>query len=228
MAHITQSPMRLNGVDYGAGEVVPDDAASPHLLHAQLLVSVPDEVVASRREADGPFDPTVHSPARVLTFVERYPARTEEILAAEEGNPTPRASLVSALEDWLLTRPEPAPAAVSLPDSNTDDVDGDRTTVPEPGVTAAAGATSGDLGPDVVDEMRAAAGTDPAGQPNPSAPVPSYDPGAHTTLEVLAYVDEHPDRLIALADAERAGKNRKGLLEDLARRHSASSSPDDR
>jgi hypothetical protein len=56
--------------------------------------------------------------------------------------------------------------------------------------------------------MRAAA--DPA-----VAGPETFDPGAYTVADVLAYVDEHPDEAAAVRDAEAAGKARVTLLEAL-------------
>jgi hypothetical protein len=45
-----------------------------------------------------------------------------------------------------------------------------------------------------------------------------FDPADHTVGDVEAYVDEHPDELGAVLDAERAGKNRVTLVEALEAR----------
>lgn len=39
-----------------------------------------------------------------------------------------------------------------------------------------------------------------------------YDPGEHTVEEVLAHVEDHPDQLADVLDAEQAGKGRVTLL----------------
>lgn len=52
-------------------------------------------------------------------------------------------------------------------------------------------------------------------QPIESAGEP-YDPGSHTTAEVLAYVDAHPDEADAVLAAEQAGKNRSTLVNQLS------------
>lgn len=40
----------------------------------------------------------------------------------------------------------------------------------------------------------------------------TFDPGAHTIPDVMTYVEEHPDELDAIRDAEAAGKARSTLL----------------
>lgn len=41
----------------------------------------------------------------------------------------------------------------------------------------------------------------------------SFDPGEHNVEEVEAFLVEHPDDAQAVLDAERAGKDRKGVIE---------------
>jgi hypothetical protein len=43
----------------------------------------------------------------------------------------------------------------------------------------------------------------------------AFDPGAHTIADVLAYVDEHPEQVQSVYDAESDGKARTTLLADL-------------
>ena len=43
----------------------------------------------------------------------------------------------------------------------------------------------------------------------------AFDPGAHTIAEVLAFVDENPDQVREMIDAEEAGKNRSTLITQL-------------
>ena len=43
-------------------------------------------------------------------------------------------------------------------------------------------------------------------------------PSDHTVADVLAYVEEHPDQLQSIYDAEQAGKARVTLLEQLEAR----------
>ena len=50
-----------------------------------------------------------------------------------------------------------------------------------------------------------------AGTNNPD-PASDFDPGDHTVAEVEAYLDEHPDEIDRVLEAERAGKNRTTLL----------------
>jgi hypothetical protein len=45
--------------------------------------------------------------------------------------------------------------------------------------------------------------------------VSDYDPADHTVEEVKAYVEEHPDELEAVHEAEVEGKNRVTLIEWL-------------
>ena len=42
----------------------------------------------------------------------------------------------------------------------------------------------------------------------------TFDPGAHTVADVEAYLDEHPDEIDRVLEAERAGKNRTTLVDD--------------
>ena len=41
---------------------------------------------------------------------------------------------------------------------------------------------------------------------------PTFDPGAHTVAEVLAFIEAHPETAEAVLAAEREGKARKSLL----------------
>lgn len=43
----------------------------------------------------------------------------------------------------------------------------------------------------------------------------TFDPGEHTVADVIAYVAEFPDSRAAVLDAEKAGKNRVTLVEQL-------------
>ena len=43
----------------------------------------------------------------------------------------------------------------------------------------------------------------------------TFDPGEHTVADVLAYVAEYPDSRAGVLDAEKAGKNRVTLVEQL-------------
>lgn len=43
----------------------------------------------------------------------------------------------------------------------------------------------------------------------------TFDPGEHTVDDVVLYVDEHPDQLDAVFNAEQAGKARSTLLSQL-------------
>ena len=54
-----------------------------------------------------------------------------------------------------------------------------------------------------------AAGTN---NPDPASDADAFDPGAHTVADVEAYLDEHPDEIDRVLEAERAGKNRTTLL----------------
>jgi hypothetical protein len=63
--------------------------------------------------------------------------------------------------------------------------------------------------------------TDPPADEYPAAPAPAeaeveFDPGEHTVAEVEAYVQEHPDDVDRVLDAERAGKNRVTLTGDAS------------
>ena len=51
-----------------------------------------------------------------------------------------------------------------------------------------------------------------AGTNNPDPASDAFDPGAHTVADVEAYLDEHPDEIDRVLEAERAGKNRTTLL----------------
>lgn len=53
------------------------------------------------------------------------------------------------------------------------------------------------------------------------ATVEAFDPGEHTYREITAYLDEHPDQLDRIRDAETAGRDRKGVLEAIAQRQAA-------
>ncbi len=41
---------------------------------------------------------------------------------------------------------------------------------------------------------------------------PTFDPGAHTVAEVLAFIEQHPETAEAVLAAEREGKARKSLI----------------
>lgn len=151
------------------------------------------------------------------TLPPRAPARTAEEREAalrSEGK-----ALAAADREAALAKAKVAgPRTVGDPSATL-------TEPPEPGEPAGA-ATSADLGEATTDEMRKRAGTDGAGQPNPSAPVPAkYDPASYTITDVLVYAEAHPDALLDLGKAERAGKNRQKLLEELGRRLSAQTTP---
>lgn len=54
-----------------------------------------------------------------------------------------------------------------------------------------------------------------------------FDPSLHNIDGVLAYLDEHPDALVAVADLERAAaKPRSTLLAELEARIEAATAPD--
>jgi hypothetical protein len=53
----------------------------------------------------------------------------------------------------------------------------------------------------------------PAPEPiAPIAPSHEFNPGEHSVADVLAYMAAHPERVEAVLDAERAGKNRKSVV----------------
>ena len=251
--HIAQSSTRLSGVQYGPGDVVPDSEVTQSLIDVGIVITVPDQTVDEIR---GDFDPGTHTVAETLGYVERHPDRAGDVYAAEAATEKPRVTILRHLEaeypdqaaeagerppdpqvELDRVRAELAEARAALarrpdaaPESDPEETTGASASLtppspPTPGEPAG-NATAADLTDGQLDGMREAAGVDPAGEPNPSAPVPPpYDPGAHRPAEVLAYADAHPDDLLDLGKAERAGKNRKGLLEDLGRRLTAPGGP---
>jgi len=66
------------------------------------------------------------------------------------------------------------------------------------------------------DPNREAVGVSPiwtgadGGEPPPEGD--TFDPGEHTVADVEAYLDEHPDEIDRVLQAERDGKNRTTLL----------------
>ncbi len=51
--------------------------------------------------------------------------------------------------------------------------------------------------------------------PDPTSGDEAFDPGKNTFDQVKAYVNDHPDQVQAVYDAEVAGKNRSSLLDWL-------------
>lgn len=45
-----------------------------------------------------------------------------------------------------------------------------------------------------------------------SAPTDSFDVSKATVAQVVAHVEQHPEQLAAVVEAERAGRGRKGIL----------------
>jgi hypothetical protein len=51
--------------------------------------------------------------------------------------------------------------------------------------------------------------------PDPVDEDAAFDPGAHSIADVKAYIDEHPDEVQRVYDAESEGKARTSLLDWL-------------
>jgi hypothetical protein len=75
-------------------------------------------------------------------------------------------------------------------------------------------------------EKSAADSDDTVLEPNPETPpvvepevtaeavrTDTYDPSYHTVTEVMEYISSHPDEREDIIERERAGKNRKGIVE---------------
>jgi hypothetical protein len=54
-----------------------------------------------------------------------------------------------------------------------------------------------------------------AGDQATASETTAYDPGAHTVARVLEYAAAHPDERNQIVAAEKAGKNRTTLLNQL-------------
>jgi len=238
--HIAQGSTRLSGKQYHSGDVVPDKEVTRSLLDMGLVINVPSATVD---EITGNFDPTEHTVAETLGYVERHEDKADEVYRAESAAEKPRVTILRHLEEEHpdavkaagKRREDPRDAEIVRLKAELAEARGGKparparpakpasaTLTPTPGEPAR-NATSEDLTVGQVDDMRAAAGTDPAGEPNPSAPVPPpFDPSVHSTAEVLVHAEANPGDLLQLGKAERAGKNRRALVEELGRRLSAS------